>query len=98
MIRDYNPREFALDDREFELFVEGARRIGDDRRRVEGLFVAFVGGRLGLRPGEPCHMQESWIDWRRRYISIPYHEPYKKGKDGGSVATVRSRNPRSFSS
>jgi len=76
-------REYALDDREFELFVEGARRIGDDYRRLEGLFVAFIGGRLGLRPGELCHIQEDWIDWRRRRIAIPYHEPCTKGKDGG---------------
>ena len=76
-------REYALTDREFELFVEGARRIDDDRRRLEGLFVAFVGGRLGLRPGELCHIQEDWIDWRRRRVAIPYHEPCEKGKNGG---------------
>jgi integrase len=82
-------REYALDDREFELFVEGARRIDCDLRSLESQFLAFVGGRLGLRPGEICHMEDDWINWRRRMIEIPLHEPCDKGKDGGICGYCR---------
>ena len=82
-------REYALDDREFELFVEGARRIDCDLRSLESQFLAFVGGRLGLRPGEICHMQSDWINWRRRMVEIPLHEPCEKGKDGGICGYCR---------
>lgn len=33
------------------------------------------GGRLGLRAGEIAHFQTSWIDWDRKLIRIPRHEP-----------------------
>jgi len=46
-------------------------------------FVILVCGRLGLRRGELGHMRESWIDWRNSMISIPYHQPCDKGRDGG---------------
>jgi integrase len=84
-------RELALDEREFELLVEGARRIDDDLRSLEALFVVFVGGRLGLRAGEIAHMQSDWIDYRRRMINIPYHEPCEKGRYGGICGYCRSQ-------
>ncbi|WP_135807314.1 tyrosine-type recombinase/integrase [Halorussus marinus] len=85
-------RKRALNDREYELLVEGARRIDDDLRSLEALFVAFVGGRLGLRPGEIAHMTSEWVDWRRRRICIPYHEPCEKGRDGGICGYCRSQS------
>jgi len=84
-------REYALDGREFELFLEGARRIEDDDRSLQARFIAFVGGRLGFRPGELCHITSDWIDWRRRRIQIPYHEPCEKGKDGGICGYCRQQ-------
>lgn len=78
-----------MTDREFELFVEGARRIDCDLRSLESRFLAFVGGRLGLRPGEVCHMKSDWINWRRRMIEIPYHSECRKGKDGGICGYCR---------
>lgn len=73
-------KERALDQYEFELFAEGARRIDDPLRSLEAQFVAFVAGRLGLRAGELLHMREDWIDWRQRRICIPIHEPCTKGE------------------
>lgn len=75
-------KERALNDREFELLVEGARRL-DDYEAEQARFATLVAGRLGLRAGEIVHMQEDWIDWRNRRICIPSTEPCEKGKDGG---------------
>lgn len=58
-------KELALDDREFELFVRGAQSLECDLRSQETEFIAFVLGRLGLRPRELCHIHEGW---RRRMI------------------------------
>jgi len=82
-------KELALDDREFELFVRGAQNIGCDLRSQETEFIAFVLGRLGLRPGELCHIREEWINWRRRMIEIPKHDPCTKGKDGGLCGSCK---------
>lgn len=82
-------RELALTDREFELFVRGAQSIECDLRSQETEFIAFVLGRLGLRPGELCHIHEDWIDWRRRMIEIPKHDPCTKGKDGGLCGSCK---------
>jgi hypothetical protein len=76
-------KELALDDREFELLVEGARRIDSNYQSAQARFGVLVAGRLGLRAGEIVHMQEDWIDWRNRRICIPSHERCTKGKDGG---------------
>lgn len=76
-------KELALNDREFELFIRGAQHIDCDLRSQETVFLGFVLGRLGLRPGELCHIHEDWINWRRRMIEIPKHDPCSKGKDGG---------------
>jgi integrase len=76
-------KELALNDREFELFIRGARRLDCELQSQEAVFIGFVGGRLGLRPGEICHICEDWIDWRERMIVIPRHDECTKGKDGG---------------
>ncbi|WP_336358980.1 tyrosine-type recombinase/integrase [Haloarcula sp. CGMCC 1.6347] len=82
-------KELALTDREFELFVRGAQSIKCDLRSQETEFIAFVLGRLGLRPGELCHIHEDWINWRRRMIEIPQHDPCTKGKDGGLCGSCK---------
>ena len=76
-------RELALTDREFELFVRAARRLNCDLKSQEAVFIGFVCGRLGLRPGELVHIHEDWIDWRNRMIVIPAYDGCLKGKDGG---------------
>lgn len=78
-----NCKENALDFRDFELFVEGTRNIDDTYHDYYGLqarFIAFVCGRLGLRPGELAHLQEDWIDWREKIIEIPSYEACTKGR------------------
>jgi len=82
-------RELALTDREFELFVRGAQSIDCDLRSQEAEFIAFVLGRLGLRPGELCHIDADWINLRRRMIEIPKHDPCDKGKDGGLCGSCK---------
>lgn len=74
-------KEDALDDREFELLLEGASRL-DPPYDLEARFVILVAGRLGMRLGEITHMREDWIDWRRRMIEIPRHQGCTKGKEG----------------
>jgi len=76
-------KELALDDYEFEHFVGGAKSIDDRLQRLEAEYVAFVGGRLGLRAGEILHSQEDWVNWRKRRIEIPYHESCTKGRGDG---------------
>jgi len=75
-------RENALDEREFELLLEGCHALDDDYHALEARLVALVAGRLGLRAGELCHMDESWIDWRRRMIVIPRYHDCQKGRGG----------------
>lgn len=83
-------REKALDDRNYELLVEGAQRL-DGSASLEARFLVLVGGRLGLRPGEIMHMRESWVDWRRRRIVVPRQQGCRLGIDGGICGYCRSQ-------
>lgn len=74
-------KDDALDEREFELLLEGAAKM-DDYYGDQASFVVLVLGRLGLRRGELCHLRESWIDWRQEMIQIPYHEPCHGERQG----------------
>lgn len=76
-------KELALDDREFELLLEGSNRIDSSDLSLQSKFAVLVCGRLGFRAGELTHMTEDWVNWRKRMIEIPSHEPCTKGKDGG---------------
>ena len=78
-------KEDALNDREFELLIEGAREVArsDYYYDADPVFVIQVLGRLGLRRGELAHLSEEWIDWRNEMIVIPDHYECTKGKDGG---------------
>jgi len=82
-------RELALTDRQFELFVREAQSLDCDLRSQESVFIAFVLGRLGLRPGELCHISADWINWRRRMIEIPRHDACTKGRDGGLCGSCK---------
>lgn len=73
----------ALSPREFELLLEGARRIEKDRQRTETVFAVLVMGRLGLRSGELVHLREDWVNWRQRRIEIPRQQDCTLGADGG---------------
>jgi len=76
-------KELALNDREFELLLEGARAIDDEWERQQARFGVLVAGRLGLRAGEITHMSKSWINTRKRRIEIPSERNCEKGRDGG---------------
>ena len=75
-------REKALSPREFERLLKGVRKIDCDLKRLETEFVSMLGGRLGMRPGEICHFENDWVNWRKRCIQIPMHDPCDHGKDG----------------
>lgn len=78
-------KEDALDDREFELLLEGAHELSRSEYYYEAdpEFLIYTLGRLGLRRGELAHLTEDWIDYRNEMIRIPAHEPCQKGKGGG---------------
>ena len=77
-------KENALSEREFELLLEGAKELSreDYYHDPDPEMVVFVLGRLGLRRGELCHLEESWIDWREQRIEIPAHSPCDRGVNG----------------
>jgi len=66
-----NSKERALTPREFELLLEGARRIEKLRQRREAVLAILLTGRLGFRAGELIHLREEWVDWRQQRIEIP---------------------------
>lgn len=76
-------REAALQPRDFELLLEGARRIEKDRQRTEARFAVLVMGRLGLRTGELVHLTEDWIDWRAQRIRVPRQRDCGLGRGDG---------------
>jgi len=77
-----NSADDALEDRDFQLLLEASYEL-DDHYALETRTVVLILGRLGLRVGELVHMDESWIDWRRRMIEIPQYDGCEKGRDGG---------------
>ncbi|WP_311170658.1 site-specific integrase [Halobellus ordinarius] len=81
----------AVDDREFERLLEGARELGESQYYYEPdpVFTVYVLGRLGLRRGELCHLREDWIDWREQMIRIPEHDSCRMGKDGRQCGYCR---------
>lgn len=83
-------KEDALNQREFQLLLEGAMKL-DDYYAQQARFVILVGGRLGLRRGEMSHMEEDWIHWRRNMIEIPRHEPCDRGRGGGICGYCRNQ-------
>lgn len=82
-------KEDALDDRDYELLLEGASRM-DDYYGDQATFAILVLGRLGLRRGELTHMRESWVDWRQEQISVPLQQDCHGERDGdGPCGTCR---------
>lgn len=77
-----NSSQDALNESEFERLVDATDKLPPNRG-AEAMFILMTGGRLGMRAGEIAHMKESWINWNRKQIEIPHHEPCEKGEDGG---------------
>lgn len=84
-------KEDALDDREFELLLQGARELSrsDYYYESDPVFVILMLGRLGLRRGELAHLHENWIDWRNEMIQIPTHHDCHKGESGDTCGYCR---------
>lgn len=83
-------RDHALDAREFERLLEGARELPEPWD-FEARLVIHLAGRLGFRGGEIAHLKVDWIDFDRRVIEIPKYDPCTKGKDGGVCGYCRER-------
>lgn len=83
-------KEDALNEREFELLVEGSYRLDDDYFELESRLVLFLAGRLGMRAGEIAHLRESWIDWHRDMIVVPRYQDCQQGRDGELCGHCRS--------
>lgn len=86
-------RERVLNAGEFERLLIGALRIEGDRG-LEAWAACVIMGRLGLRAGEFCHLSSCWIDSRQRILSIPAHDPCKKGRGvvcGNCKQAIRQR-------
>lgn len=83
-------KEDALDDREYQLLLEGAMAM-EEYYGFQARFAILVMGRLGLRRGELAHLQEDWIDWRDNMIEIPSYEACTKGKEGGRCGYCRKQ-------
>ena len=84
----HHSKDDALDDRQFELLLEGTHEMGD-YRGLEARFVVLVAGRLGLRSGEIVHCREEWADWRRRMLVIPGEQRCESGRSGGLCGSCR---------
>lgn len=67
-------QEYALNEQEFEQLWDATDEL-NGVFRAECRFILIVAGRLGLRAGEICHMEEHWVNWERSMIEIPRHEP-----------------------
>ena len=70
--------EDVLTDRQFEQLLEACSDLPEPHD-FEARFICLVAGRLGLRAGEISHFQTSWVNWNRRTIRIPQHEPCQCG-------------------
>lgn len=86
-------KENALDEREFELLLEGARELSQSQHYYapDPELTIYLMGRLGLRRGELVHMHEDWINWREKQIEIPPHQPCEMGKDGEICGDCRQK-------
>lgn len=70
----HHSHEDVLNDREFERLLEACRDL-PATRGFEARFTCLLGGRLGGRAGEIAHFKTGWIDWNRKLIQTPKHEP-----------------------
>ena len=87
-------KEDALTDRQFQLLLEGARRLDDPFAR-QARFVIFATDRLGMRAGEVTHMTAEWIDWHEKTIHVHRSTAVRRAVMGtGPVDTVASRPSR----
>jgi integrase len=70
--------EDVLTDRQFERLLEACSGLPAPHD-FEARFIRLIADRLGLRPGEIAHFRTAWVNWNRRTIRIPQHEPCRCG-------------------
>lgn len=66
--------ENAVDERTFDQLVAAAESLRSPFD-AQATFILYAAGRLGMRAGEITHCRASWVDWDRRMIEVPSHEP-----------------------
>jgi len=77
--------------REFRAMYEAAENSVDEKYRSECKFLLTIMGKLGLRPGEACHISEDWVDFDEKIIEIPEFDKCTYGKDGGVCGYCKDR-------
>jgi len=83
-------REDAISDAQFDRLYRAANEMAEPFR-LDCLFVLISAGRLGLRAGEICHVDESWVNWKQGQLEIPGHDPCTGGRNGGVCGYCRDR-------
>lgn len=78
-------RDDALSPRQFEELAQASHAVSDDTTALECRAALYLTGRVGLRKGELAHLKEGWIDWSAGTITIPEHQPCRKGQHGEEV-------------
>lgn len=68
-----NSHQDALTDAQFDKLVAAAETL-EPPFDAEAMLILYAGGRLGMRAGEICHLNESWIDWERKHIEVPRYD------------------------
>lgn len=71
-------RDDAISEVEFQHLMSVAEEI-EGNLGLQSRFLLICLGRLGLRAGELSHMKESWVDWEKKHLKIPQHDPCKCG-------------------
>lgn len=87
-------REDAISDAQFDRMFDAADDMPEPYR-LDCLYILITAGRLGLRAGELCHLEESWVNWERDQLEIPSHQPCEKGRDGGPCGYCRHQSRQS---
>lgn len=76
-----NSHQDALTEPQFEQLFDAARDLHEPFE-TECTAILFFAGRLGMRGGEICHIDEGWVDWDRKMIEIPRYDTCTKGSNG----------------
>jgi len=75
MLETERSSDEALREPTYRRLYLGALEIENSERQLKACYIILLAGRLGLRTGEIQHVREDWIDWDRREIAIPRHDP-----------------------
>lgn len=71
-------RDDAISEKEFKHLMNVAESITGNLG-LSCRFLLICLGRLGLRAGELAHMRKYWVDWNKKHLKIPQHEPCNCG-------------------